>query len=93
MVITKHKIPALYYFSNPWKNTAFSPFTSQFAYSLFVRCPAAASKINESSYAPTKAILDDSESATVICEVEALYNTLQAHKKEFDTAKLIVRTI
>ncbi len=93
MVITKHKIPALYYFSNPWKNTAFSPFTSQFAYSLFVRCPAAASKINESSYAPTKAILDDHDNDIPPCEVEILYNTLQAHKKEYDAAKLIIRSV
>jgi hypothetical protein len=93
MVITKHKIPALYYFSNPWKNTAFSPFTSQFAYSLFVRCPAAASKINESSYAPTKAILDDRDNDIPPCEVEDLYNTLQAHKKEFEASKLILRSV
>jgi hypothetical protein len=90
---SKNNIPPVYFFSNPWASTAESAFTSKFAYSLFVRCPAAASKINESSYAPTKAILDDSESATVICEVEALYNTLQAHKKEFEASKLIVRTI
>jgi len=87
MIITKHNIPALYYFSNPWKHSAQSPFTAQFAYSLFVRCSALASKTSELAYAPTKAILNELDDESGPCEIEQLYNSLQTYKKEFDIAQ------
>jgi len=79
---TKKNIPAVYFFSNPWANTAESAFTSKFAYSLFVRCPALASNTNELAYAPTRAIAHDIEMTPPLCKVEQLYRTTMEIKED-----------
>jgi hypothetical protein len=79
---TKKNIPPVYFFSNPWANTAESAFTSKFAYSLFVRCPALASNTNELAYAPTKAIAHDIEMTPPQCKVEQLYRTTMEIKED-----------
>jgi hypothetical protein len=81
LIASKYNIPHLYYFSNPWAQTAQSAFTSKFAYSLFVRCPALASNTNELTYAPMKAIIRDVEKEEK-CEVEKLYNDILNIKNE-----------
>ena len=73
IVNKKHNIPHLYFFSNPWMETAKSVFTSKFAYSLFVRCPALASNTNELAYAPIKAIVYDHDVEIEGHDVERLY--------------------
>jgi len=78
----KNSIPPLYFFSNPWTNTAESSFTSKFAYSLFVRCPAIASNTNELAYAPTKAITYDVEMNPPPCKVEELYTKIMEIKED-----------
>ena len=85
---SKNNIPPVYFFSNPWASTAESVFTSKFAYSLFIRCPALASNTNELAYAPTKAIADDIETMPPPCKVEELYRTTMEIKEE-----LYLRTI
>jgi len=79
---TKKNIPPVYFFSNPWASTAESAFTSKFAYSLFVRCPALASNTNELAYAPTKAIAHDIETTPPPCKVEQLYRTTMEIKED-----------
>ena len=79
---TKKNIPPVYFFSNPWAHTAESAFTSKFAYSLFVRCPALASNTNELAYAPTKAITHDIEMIPPPCNVEKLYKMTMDIKEE-----------
>jgi hypothetical protein len=76
VVNNKHAIPHLYFFSNPWMHDAKSVFTSKFAYSLFVRCPALASNTNELAYAPLKAILYDHDVETDGHDVESLYKQI-----------------
>jgi len=78
----KNGVPPLYFFSNPWTNTAESAFTSKFAYSLFVRCPALASNTNELAYAPTKAITYDLEMNPPPCKVEELYKKMMEIKED-----------
>ncbi len=78
LVESKKKIPHLYYFSNPWAKDAHSIFTSQFAYSLFIRCPSIASSTNEINYAPLKAIVLEHSDPTKRCEVENLYKTIRS---------------
>ena len=78
----KKNIPNNLFFSNPWVNTSESSFTSKFAYSLFVRCPALASNTNEMAYAPIKAIAQDIEQSHPPCKVEELYNTVMEVKGE-----------
>jgi hypothetical protein len=79
---SKNKIPALYYFSNPWKTDSQSAFTSELAYSLFVRCPASASNTNELAYAPTNAIIHDEDGEHEACDVEILYNKILKVRSE-----------
>ena len=81
LLLNKKRVPGLYFFSNPWANTAESTFTHKFAYSLFVRCPAKASNTSELAYAPTKAVIHDIEEEP-ICDVEKLYNQIMDKKKE-----------
>ena len=76
----KKGVPPHYFFSNPWTNTADSAFTSKFAYSLFIRCPALASDTNELAYAPTRAITHDVEINPPPCKVEELYTKMMAIK-------------
>ena len=78
VVDKKHKIPHLYFFSNPWMDQAKSVFTSKFAYSLFVRCPAIASHTSELAYAPLKAIVYDHDVDTDGHDVERLYAQISA---------------
>lgn len=73
IVNKKHNVPHLYFFSNPWMETTRSAFTSKFAYSLFVRCPAIASNTNELAYAPIKAIVYDHDVEIEGHDVEYLY--------------------
>ena len=77
----KKGVPPLFHFSNPWSHLEASSLTSRFAYSLFVKCPAAASNTNELAYAPTKAIVhnDDHEE---VCPVEELYKEIMGIKTE-----------
>lgn len=49
------RIPSLFYFSDPWVKATKTAFTSEFAYNIFVKCPAAVSGANELAYAPMKA--------------------------------------
>lgn len=79
---SKNKIPALYYFSNPWKTSSQSAFTSELAYSLFVRCPSIASNTNELAYAPTNAIIHDEHGEHEPCHVEVLYNKILKVRSE-----------
>jgi hypothetical protein len=72
LITPKHDIPASQFFSNPFSHMTQSAFTAKFAYSLFVKCPAAASNPDELAYAPTKAIIHDIE-AQPISKVEQLY--------------------
>jgi hypothetical protein len=81
LIITKYNLPHLYYFSNPWVNTAQSIFTSKFAYSLFVRCPAIASNTNELNYAPIKAVIFEKQEDSK-CEIEELYNNIMDMKHQ-----------
>ena len=77
IVNKQHEIPHLYFFSNPWVDHAKSVFTSKFAYSLFVRCPALASGVNELAYAPMKAIIYDHDVETDGHDVEGLYKQIK----------------
>ena len=79
---SKNKIPALYYFSNPWKMNSQSSFTSELAYSLFIRCPAIASNTNELAYAPTNAIIHDTDNEPESCDIEILYNNILKVRSE-----------
>jgi hypothetical protein len=68
-------IPSLYYFSDPFGKQAKTSFSSEFAYNLFVRCPAASMGATEESYAPQKAIAsgEDPTEKTVVIEIKKLY--------------------
>jgi hypothetical protein len=52
------RIPPVFYYSNPWNQESQSSLTSELAYTMFVKCPAEASQMDEISYAPLKSILD-----------------------------------
>ena len=82
LINNKNNIPHLYFFSNPWMDHAKSVFTSKFAYSLFIRCPALASNTNELAYAPLKAILYDHDVETDGYDVEGLYSQIRNIGKE-----------
>ncbi len=71
-------IPPIYYFSDPWNKKSKSPFTSEFAYNLFVACPAAASGTNEMAYASIAALSEtiDGSSANKLSEVLILYRRI-----------------
>jgi len=71
-------IPSIYYFSDPWNAKSKSPFTSEFAYNLFVACPAAASGTNEMAYAPIAALSEtiDGSMANKLSEVLILYRRI-----------------
>jgi len=74
-------IPSLYYFSDPWSNMAHTSFTSEFSYSLFVRCPAIVCGISEMSYAPIRAIateFNNEREVSDMSEVTILYNRIWA---------------
>jgi hypothetical protein len=74
-------IPSLYYFSDPWSNMAHTSFTSEFSYSLFVRCPAIVCGISEMSYAPIRAIateFNNEKEVSDMSEVTILYNRIWA---------------
>jgi hypothetical protein len=93
MISTHNDIPALLFFSNPWKGTANSEFTSEFAYSLFVKCPALASNTSEAAYAPTKALIEDMDHEKEPCEVEKLYNVIRTMYQESLVSEMSVRTV
>lgn len=81
LIKIKNGVPPLFHFSNPWSHLEGSSLTARFAYSLFVKCPAAASNTNELAYAPTKAIVhnDDHEE---VCQIEELYKEIMGVKLE-----------
>jgi hypothetical protein len=56
MVNSVGRIPSLFYFSDPWSKGAKTAFTSEFAYNVFVKCPATATGTNERVYAPIRAV-------------------------------------
>lgn len=78
MPSTVRKIPAVYYFSDPWVGVAKTAFTSEYAYNLFVKCPANASGVAELVYANQKAITygEMPKDRKVIVELKALYKKL-----------------
>jgi hypothetical protein len=78
MVRKVKSIPSIYYFSDPWNKKSKSPFTSEFAYSIFVACPAAASGTNELAYAPISAVAEviDGSETNRISEVLILYRRI-----------------
>jgi hypothetical protein len=69
------RIPSLFYFSDPWVKQTKTAFTSEFAYNIFVKCPAAVSGANELAYAPMKAaantIGDDAAAADAAARHES----------------------
>ena len=69
------RIPSLFYFSDPWVKATKTSFTSEFAYNIFVKCPASVSGANELAYAPMKAaattIGDDDETAAAAAAAAA----------------------
>lgn len=73
-------IPSIFYFSDPWNKKSKSPFTSEFAYNLFVHCPAAASGVNELAYASIAALSEniDGSEVTRLSEVLILYRRVLA---------------
>jgi hypothetical protein len=83
LIRVKKGVPPLFHFSNPWSHLEGSSLTARFAYSLFVKCPAAASNTNELAYAPTKAIVhnDDHEE---VCPVEELYKEIMGVKADLE---------
>ena len=81
LIRMKKGVPPLFHFSNPWSHLEGSSLTARFAYSLFVKCPAAASNTNELAYAPTKAIVHNDEHEEV-CQVEELYKEIMGVKSE-----------
>jgi len=87
IIRVKKGVPPLFHFSNPWSHLEGSSLTSRFAYSLFVKCPAAASNTNELAYAPTKAIVhnDDHEE---LCPVEELYKEIMGVKAELELREI-----
>jgi hypothetical protein len=78
MVRKIKSIPSIYYFSDPWNKKSKSPFTSEFAYSIFVACPAAASGTNELAYAPISAVAEviDGSETNRMSEVLILYKRI-----------------
>jgi hypothetical protein len=75
------RIPSLFYFSDPWVKQTKTAFTSEFAYNIFVKCPAAVSGTNELAYAPMKAVAntigevsDTTAEATTFHESEEISN-------------------
>ena len=56
LVSSVGRIPSLFYFSDPWSKGAKTAFTSEFAYNVFVKCPATATGTNERVYAPIRAV-------------------------------------
>ena len=83
IIRVKKGVPPLFHFSNPWSHLEASSLTSRFAYSLFVKCPAAASNTNELAYAPTKAIVHNDDHDDV-CPVEELYKEIMSVKAELE---------
>lgn len=71
-------IPSIYYFSDPWNKKSKSPFTSEFAYNIFVACPAAASGTNPLAYAPINAVAEviDGGETNKLSEVLILYRRI-----------------
>jgi hypothetical protein len=78
MVRKVKSIPSIYYFSDPWNKKSKSPFTSEFAYNIFVACPAAASGVNELEYAPISAVAEviDGSETNRMSEVLILYRRI-----------------
>lgn len=78
MPSTIRSIPAVYYFSDPWVGTAKTAFTSEYAYNLFVKCPAESSGVSEEVYANQRAITYSEHPADrkIVVELKALYRKL-----------------
>jgi len=80
------RIPSLFYFSDPWVKQTKTAFTSEFAYNIFVKCPAAVSGTNELAYAPMKA------AANTIGDDAAAADTVARHESQ-EIASLYMRMI
>jgi len=81
------RIPSLFYFSDPWVKEAKTAFTSEFAYNIFVKCPAAVSGTNELAYAPMKAV------ANTIGDAAAAAADSVAQRESKEVAMLYMRMI
>jgi len=86
------RIPSVFYYSNPWNRETHTSLTSEFAYIIFVKCPAQASQINVSSYAPFKSILrklvkDDDTASQIDTSVKDLYMKLSRAKFDRDLSR------
>jgi hypothetical protein len=82
-VITNYvkSIPAAYYFSDPWVGVAKTSFSSEYAYNLFVKAPAAALGVSDAVYANQKSIVygEFTKDQETVIEIKNLY------KKVVDT--------
>ena len=67
-------IPPLFYFSNPWNKNSQSSFTSEYAYQIFVECPAMASGTTAAAYVPVKALVGNETTDAEKKKGEAIQN-------------------
>ena len=84
---TIESIPSLFYFSNPWNELSHSTLTSEFAYTIFVRCGAFASHAEELAYAPINAIVNEVGEEKTITEearVKELYIAMKRAYQELN---------
>jgi len=89
------RIPPVFYYSNPWNKESQSSLTSELAYTMFVKCPAQASQMDEISYAPLRSILDritkkDNVLSSIDTGVKDLYIKLSSAKFQRDLTREFV---
>jgi GPCR proteolysis site, GPS, motif len=80
---TVKSIPSLFYFSNPWNELSHSTLTSEFAYTIFVKCGAFASHSEELAYAPVNAIVSEVGEEKTITEEARVKELYDAMKKAY----------
>jgi len=89
------RIPPVFYYSNPWNKDTQTSLTSELAYTMFVKCPAQASQMDEISYAPLKAVLDritnkDHTASPIDTSIKDLYIKLSNAKFQKDSTREFV---
>jgi hypothetical protein len=88
------RIPPVFYYSNPWNQESQSSLTSELAYTMFVKCPAQASQMDEISYAPLKSILDRITKKEHVSDIDTgvkdLYMKLSSAKFQRDLTREFV---
>jgi hypothetical protein len=89
------RIPPVFYYSNPWNTHTNTSLTSELAYTMFVKCPAEACQMDETSYAPLRSILDKinkkgHEVSHVDTSVKKMYTSLSNMKLKHDTLREFV---